>query len=39
MYGVLVVEYVKSSNEEYYYNHINYERSVDKVVKPLVDDF
>ena len=27
------------SNEEYYHNQINHERFVDKVVKPLVDDY
>ena len=26
------------SNEEYYYNQINHERFVDKVIKPLTDD-
>ena len=27
------------SNEEYYHKQINHERFVDKVVKPLVDDY
>ena len=26
------------SNEEYYYNQINHERFVDKVIKTLTDD-
>lgn len=27
------------SNEEYYYNQINHERFVDKVIKPLIGNY